>query len=331
MDVGPGLGAAIERALEAASGHRVRLTGEPVPLTGGFSAELYVISLADPIEPLGGELVLRIPRHGAGLLREAIVQREAARCGYPAPAVSVIVDDPENPLGRPFLVMAKAPGRPLFVDAGPIEILKAFRSVPVVLARAHGAAARPRSGAGRERARRRRGHRRPARRALPARGARRAVDATGAAELGSVAGVARGQPTRAAATRRVPRRPPRAGTSSMTRAGTPSSTGSSGRSATRRSTSPGPPSAEARHRSRCRAPSGRSCSGSADARRPASAPALRPTARWMRDASVLATRRSTPLPCCDGSSGSHGATGRTGARTPWTPTVPSLTRRARAA
>ena len=31
-------------------------------------------------------------------------------------------DEPANPLGRPYLVMPREPGAPVFVDAGPIEV-----------------------------------------------------------------------------------------------------------------------------------------------------------------------------------------------------------------
>lgn len=128
------VGAALERALEGATGSHARLTGVPVPLTGGFSARLFAFRLEDSPGALQGELVLRMPARGGNVRREGIIQREVAKNGYPAPAVLVLDDEPTNPLGRPYLVMPKEPGTPLFVDAGPIEVLKAFRRAPVVLA-----------------------------------------------------------------------------------------------------------------------------------------------------------------------------------------------------
>ena len=124
----------LERALEQATGVRAPVTSGPAPLTGGNSSELFGFRLGDAPGAMSGDLVLRMPAPGRGVRREGIIQREVASSGYPAPAVLVLDDDPANPLGRPYLVMPREPGSPLFVDAGPLEMLQAFRRVPVVLA-----------------------------------------------------------------------------------------------------------------------------------------------------------------------------------------------------
>jgi aminoglycoside phosphotransferase (APT) family kinase protein len=127
-------GAAIEQAVTDATGRRVTLASGPEPLAGGLSALLVAFRLADPPPALAGELVLRIPADERGAARELTLQRAVADAGYPAPPVLLMDLHGTNALGRPFLVMPRVAGAPLFADAGPVEVLRGFRQVPGLLA-----------------------------------------------------------------------------------------------------------------------------------------------------------------------------------------------------
>ena len=89
------------------------------PLSGGFDTSIYAIRLRDAPAIFAGPLVLRImaPHGDPGprALRERAIQNTVASQGYPAPRVLAATTDPV-PLGAPFLVMERLPGRVL-VDA----------------------------------------------------------------------------------------------------------------------------------------------------------------------------------------------------------------------
>jgi aminoglycoside phosphotransferase (APT) family kinase protein len=128
-------GPAIARAVADATGRTVTLAAGPEALLGGLSARLVTFRLADPPPGLAGELVLRIPADELGAPRELTVQCAVAAAGYPAPPVLMMDVRSSNALGRPFLVMPRIPGAPLFADAGPVEVFRGFRQVPALLAR----------------------------------------------------------------------------------------------------------------------------------------------------------------------------------------------------
>ena len=89
------------------------------PLSGGFDTSIYAIRLRDAPALFAGPLVLRImaPHGDPGprVLRERAIQNAVASQGYPAPQVLAATTDPV-PLGAPFLLMERLPGRVL-VDA----------------------------------------------------------------------------------------------------------------------------------------------------------------------------------------------------------------------
>lgn len=87
----------------------------PSPLTGGFDTEILAFKLRGGPPAWSGPLVLRVlrPHHEPTLaLREQAVQNTAAAAGYPAPPVLLATAE-RAPLGAPFLVMQRLPGRPL--------------------------------------------------------------------------------------------------------------------------------------------------------------------------------------------------------------------------
>ena len=128
-------GPAIEAALGAATEQTIRLAAEPDALTGGFSATLVAFRVLDPPVGWEGELVLRVPQDPAGATREFLVQRAVAAAGFPAPRALAMDTTVDNPLTRPWLLMRRVPGQPLFTDAGPVETVRGIRQVPDELAR----------------------------------------------------------------------------------------------------------------------------------------------------------------------------------------------------
>jgi aminoglycoside phosphotransferase (APT) family kinase protein len=106
------------------------LTGSPVleyaqppeRLTGGFWAELVAFSLADPPPGWSGELVARVMPNPDVARKETIVQAAVAAAGFPTPAVRAS-GGPAGGLGRAFMIMDKAPGRPLLAGLGGITAI----------------------------------------------------------------------------------------------------------------------------------------------------------------------------------------------------------------
>ncbi len=87
----------------------------PTRMSGGYDATIFRFSLHDAPDPFSGPLVLRLFQatlDAQRAPREAAVQNALAELGYPAPRV--FVAEPRiKPLGGPFLVMERVPGRPL--------------------------------------------------------------------------------------------------------------------------------------------------------------------------------------------------------------------------
>ena len=121
------------------------LTGSPVlefaqppeRLTGGFWAELMAFSLTDPPEGWAGELVARLMPDPGVARKETIIQAAVAAAGFPTPAVRAS-GGPAAGLGRAFMIMDKAAGRPLLSGlAGTAAIrhrTSLFRRIPDSLA-----------------------------------------------------------------------------------------------------------------------------------------------------------------------------------------------------
>jgi len=87
----------------------------PTDLTGGFDTRIVAFRLAGAPSELSGPLVLRLfaPRHDAARVRrERAVHGALVELGYPVPRILASSDVP-GPLGAPFLLMPRIPGRTL--------------------------------------------------------------------------------------------------------------------------------------------------------------------------------------------------------------------------
>jgi aminoglycoside phosphotransferase (APT) family kinase protein len=109
----------------------------PEPMHGGFWAELVSFSLADAPEGWPAELVARLMPDPGTARKEIIVQSAVAAAGFPTPFVRAS-GAPDCPLGRAFMVMDRAPGRPALsgLDGGlnPAGVARLLRQVPDLLA-----------------------------------------------------------------------------------------------------------------------------------------------------------------------------------------------------
>ena len=109
----------------------------PEPMHGGFWAELFSFSLADPPEGWPAELVARLMPDPGAARKETIVQSAVAAAGFPTPFVRAS-GDPGAGLGRAFMVMDRAAGRSALsgIDGGvtPRGVARLLRQVPDLLA-----------------------------------------------------------------------------------------------------------------------------------------------------------------------------------------------------
>ena len=100
----------------------------PESLTGGFWAELIAFSLADPPPGWSGELVARLMPDPDVARKETIVQAAVAAAGFPTPAVRAS-GSPADGLGRAFMIMDRAAGRPLLSGLDGIAVIAQGRSL----------------------------------------------------------------------------------------------------------------------------------------------------------------------------------------------------------
>src|SRR5580693_3842362 len=84
----------------------------PGPLTGGFWAELFGFSLAQPPDGWPHDLVARLMPEANTARRETLIQAAVAAAGFPTPVVRA-AGEPDDGRGRAFMVMDRAPGAPL--------------------------------------------------------------------------------------------------------------------------------------------------------------------------------------------------------------------------
>jgi len=109
----------------------------PVPLRGGFWAELFSMRLADPPPELAGDLVVRVMPDALAARRETIVQSVVVAQGFPAPAIRFAAEA-DSPVGRAFMVMERAPGVPLLGGLAATAVIahlpRLARRLPVLLA-----------------------------------------------------------------------------------------------------------------------------------------------------------------------------------------------------
>src|SRR5262245_8144108 len=111
-DLAPRLLACLQRALAAPD---LAWAEPPVALAGGYDTAIHAFRLRGGAPAWRAPLVLRAyrPEARSGLARfEAAVHGCLADLGVPAPRVLLAVEG-ESELGRPFLVMERAPGRNL--------------------------------------------------------------------------------------------------------------------------------------------------------------------------------------------------------------------------
>lgn len=91
----------------------------PTAISGGFDTRIFAFRLGGAAGPWSGPLILRVMSPGGDplrALRERATQNALGALGYPVPRVLAACADP-GALGAAFLVMERAPGRPL-LDAG---------------------------------------------------------------------------------------------------------------------------------------------------------------------------------------------------------------------
>jgi aminoglycoside phosphotransferase (APT) family kinase protein len=108
----------------------------PEPMRGGFWAELFAFSLANPPAGWPGELVARLMPNPGSARKETIVQRAVAAAGFPTPFVRA-AGGPDDGLGVAFMVMDRAPGGPALsgLDGlSPAAVPRLLRQIPDLLA-----------------------------------------------------------------------------------------------------------------------------------------------------------------------------------------------------
>ena len=112
-------------------------------MPGGFWAELLSFSLAHPPDGWPAELVARLMPDPRTARKETIVQRALAAAGYPTPPVRAS-GGPDDGLGRAFLVMDRAPGRPALsgldgglTPAAARQVLQVPQLLATAMARLH--------------------------------------------------------------------------------------------------------------------------------------------------------------------------------------------------
>ena len=109
----------------------------PEPMRGGFWAELFSFSLANPPDGWPAELVARLMPDPGSARKETIVQSAVAAAGFPTPVVRA-AGGPDDGLGRAFMIMDRAAGGPALsgLDGGltPAAVPRLLRQIPGLLA-----------------------------------------------------------------------------------------------------------------------------------------------------------------------------------------------------
>ena len=111
----------------------------PEPMRGGFWAELFAFSLANPPAGWPADLVARLMPDPGSARKETIVQGAVAAAGFPTPFVRA-AGGPDDGLGQAFMVMDRAAGGPPLsgLDGGltPAAVPRLLRRIPELLATA---------------------------------------------------------------------------------------------------------------------------------------------------------------------------------------------------
>jgi len=123
--------------LRTATGAHVEYATPPTALTGGFWAQLVRFRLRGAPLSWRGELVARVMPDPGIAAKETAIQAEVAAQGYPTPAVH-LDGGPEDGLGRAFMVMDLAAGRPMLAGLDGVGAVTALptlaRRLPALLA-----------------------------------------------------------------------------------------------------------------------------------------------------------------------------------------------------
>lgn len=113
------------------------LSGEPMPLTGGFWALMYRLRLQQQPEPVPTEVVFRIAPDAAMGAKELAVQQTVADMGFSTPRVR-LTRPSDQELGGAWSVMDFATGTPPLGDLNGIAALRRaptlFNRLPAQLA-----------------------------------------------------------------------------------------------------------------------------------------------------------------------------------------------------
>lgn len=118
----------LTRLLRAQPGlENAELAGQPEPLSGGLSASISLLRLANAESP-PDRLVLRVLPDDDDAAKEAIFQREVARQGFPVPAVR-LAGGRDAGLGGPFLVMDYAAGRTPLANLDGLAAIRQLRQL----------------------------------------------------------------------------------------------------------------------------------------------------------------------------------------------------------
>jgi aminoglycoside phosphotransferase (APT) family kinase protein len=116
----------------------LRYDGRPLPLLGGFWAELISFRLQHAPPGWRDQLVARVMPEPTIAAKETAFQAEVAAQGFPTPIVHAAGGPDEGVSGRAFMVMDLAPGRPLLAGLEGIsaasKLPSLFRRLPVTLA-----------------------------------------------------------------------------------------------------------------------------------------------------------------------------------------------------
>jgi aminoglycoside phosphotransferase (APT) family kinase protein len=97
---------------------------DPVPLTGGYWAELLAFSLMEPPPGWPHDLVLRLMPDAVVARKETTFQAAVSDAGFRTPVVRA-AGGPDDGLGRAFMVMDRADGAPLIPGLGGVGALVA--------------------------------------------------------------------------------------------------------------------------------------------------------------------------------------------------------------
>ena len=137
MTVDTGIGERLIAVLRSAAGAPgLEYERRPEPMRGGFWAELFSFSLANPPGDWPAELVARLMPDPGSARKETIVQRAVAVAGYPTPFVRA-AGGPDDGLGMAFMIMDRAPGGPALSGLDGVSraaVPRLLRQIPELLA-----------------------------------------------------------------------------------------------------------------------------------------------------------------------------------------------------